>query len=307
MEDLKLDKFFFDKSYLQTEIEQLDLSGLTGGKLLRSRLVYLIGQCFELSDSDLLMLGRACELVHNATLTHDDVIDNSHTRRGAPSVPALINNKKSVLLGDYMLARALFEVSELGNAKLTQELTLTLKELVEGEWIQYENTNPYQITSTLYETLAIKKTGSLFRWCFLAPLLCAKDNKETTSLFSEFGEELGIIFQMTDDIIDFNEESKKSYGLDFRNNNINFVLQFVGSDHPELEKKFLQTEQITDLSKEDMQIITNSVAKAKTVVQRKVKRCEELLTTIEKKIGAQYIEHLEELKTLLSLITERVF
>ena len=307
MEDLKLDSFFFDKSYLKNEVEKLDLSGLTGGKLLRSRLVYLIGQCFGLDDDTLLKLGRACELVHNATLTHDDVIDNSHTRRGAPSVPALINNKKSVLLGDYMLARALYEVSEFNNSKLTQELTLTLKELVEGEWIQYENTNPYKITHTLYETLAVKKTGSLFRWCFLAPMVSAEDGKGTYELFSEFGEELGIIFQMTDDIIDFNKESKKSYGLDFRNNNINFVLQFVGSDFPELEKKFLQTEEITDLNEADMKIITDSVIKAKEVVQNKVKRCEELLVLIEKKLGAQSKEHLEELNTLLSLITERVY
>ena len=66
-----------------------------------------------------------------------------------------------------MLARALHELSDFNNPALTKELTLTLKELVEGEWIQYENTNPYEISSHLYQTLALKKTGSLFRWCLL--------------------------------------------------------------------------------------------------------------------------------------------
>lgn len=308
MDEMNLDDFYFEDSYIKGQMSDLDLSGLTGGKYLRSRLLYLTGELFNISPEDRIKLGRVVELVHNATLTHDDVIDNSHTRRGAPSVPALINNKKSVLLGDYMLARALHELSDFQNPKLTQELTLTLKELVEGEWIQYENTNPYEISTNLYETLAIKKTGSLFRWCFLAPLVAENPNSNQYDLYSEFGEKLGIIFQMTDDLIDFNKESKKSYGLDFRNNNINFVLHFVGTQYPEYKTKFLRTDEISDLTEEEMEIILKAKALAEKTVQEYLTRCHEILKTIKEKFHqGEDKTSLSEFSSILDLITDRVF
>lgn len=293
-------------------MKDVDLSGLTGGKYLRSRLLYLTGEIFELDIKDRIKLGRVVELVHNATLTHDDVIDNSHTRRGAPSVPALVNNKKSVLLGDYMLAKALHELSDFNNPALTKELTLTLTELVEGEWIQYENTNPYKITTTLYETLAVKKTGSLFRWCFLAPLVSKSNDTSNYDLYSEFGEKLGIIFQMTDDLIDFNKESKKSYGLDFRNNNINFVLHFVGTDYPELETKFLRTDDISELTDQEAQIINASLLEARSAINVHLERCRVILRMLKEKStvsGSTSPEHasLGEFNSILDLIADRVF
>lgn len=308
MDGMNLDDFYFEDSYIKERMTDVDLSGLTGGKYLRSRLLYLTGELFNTTEENRKKLGRVVELVHNATLTHDDVIDNSHTRRGAPSVPALVNNKKSVLLGDYMLARALHELSDFKNPKLTQELTLTLKELVEGEWIQYENTNPYEITTTLYETLALKKTGSLFRWCFLAPLVAKDPNSDLYPLLSEFGEKLGVIFQMTDDLIDFNTESKKSYGLDFRNNNINFVLHFVGMNHPEYSTKFLRAEEITDLSNEEMKIIQSSLELARETVQKNLKRCHSILETLKEKPNlGDGLTSLNEFSLILELITDRVF
>ena len=267
-----------------------------------------MGKLHDLTKKDCRKLGRVVELVHNATLTHDDVIDNSHTRRNAPSVPALINNKKSVLLGDYMLAKALHELSDFNNPPLTKQLTLTLKDLVEGEWIQYENTNPYEITSTLYNTLALKKTGSLFRWCFIAPHLTAKDSEEneTFYLLSEFGETLGIIFQMTDDLIDFNPQSKKSYGLDFRNNNINYVLHFMGEKYPELSTKLLRTEEIKDLSDSELVILKESITLAQENVQIHLKRCHEILEKMKEKYVHRDHTPLSEFSSILDLVADRV-
>lgn len=307
MSELNLDNFYFDDdSVLKTEMKDIDLSGLTGGKHLRSKLVLLIGNMFKLSSDTSLKLGRIVELVHNATLTHDDVVDNSHTRRGKESVPALINNKKSVLLGDYMLAKALHELSEYQNPKVTAELTLTLKDLVEGEWIQYDNTNPYQISTHLYETLAIKKTGALFRWCFLAPLLIHDKNSDDYQLYLELGEQLGVIFQMSDDVLDFHKDSKKTYGLDFTNNNINYVLHFVGLNHPELEKKFLQTENVDELNSSERNILEQAINTAKKSINLKVDRCTHI---IDKLRANQSQDHtvFEELDSLISLLTARVY
>lgn len=309
MSDLQLDDFYFDSaSYLKKEVTSLDLSGLTGGKHLRSKLIALIGNLYQLNPDNMTKLGRVVEMVHNATLTHDDVVDNSHTRRGKESVPALINNKKSVLLGDYMLAKALHELSEFNNPKLTAELTLTLKDLVEGEWIQYDNTNPYQISSNLYETLAIKKTGSLFRWCFLAPLLVSETNfKDLYPLYQEFGEQLGVIFQMSDDVIDFNPESKKTFGLDFKNNNINYVLHFAGKSCPKLEKTFLHAETLEDLDEYQRDVINTAVHSAKDSIDAKVKNCEIILKNIEESSSRKNHHELDELSQILQFITARVF
>lgn len=307
MGDLKLDDFYFDSdSIIKEQMSELDTNSLTGGKQLRSRLVSLIGSAHELEESSAQLLGRIVEMVHNATLTHDDVIDNSHTRRDAPSVPAQINNKKSVLLGDYMLARALHELSDFNNPKLTSELTLTLKDLVEGEWIQFENTNPFEIGFKTYEILARKKTGSLFRWCFLAPLLTSKKDEKLYELYQEFGEQLGIIFQITDDLIDFNPASKKSFGLDLANNNINFVLHFVGENYPELKRDFLQADSIETLSETQRNVIDQCLKIAKLDMKKKFEQANELLIQIERKLPNQP-DYIHELKTILDLLADRVF
>ncbi len=288
-------------------MEEIDLGALTGGKQLRSKLLFLAGELFNQDHKKLVNLGRIVELVHNATLTHDDVIDNSHTRRGVPSIPAQINNKKSVLLGDYMLARALHELSDFSNPKLTSELTLTLKELVEGEWIQYENTNPYDITRTLYETLALKKTGSLFRWCFVAPLVAHSPQSENYDLFAEFGQKLGVIFQMTDDLIDFNPESKKSYGLDFKNNNINFILQFIGVNYPEYAKSFLHKESLDELDDKEAEALKKSIESAKESIKEYLSRCQEILETLRVKLDLGDHASLKEFSNILDLIVDRVY
>ncbi len=307
-QDLKLDDFYFENSILKNELKDLDLNSLKGGKNLRSRLLKLTAKIFDLSEEDAAKLGRVVEMTHNATLTHDDVIDNSHTRRGAPSIPNLINNKKSVLVGDYMLAKALHELSDYQNPKLTQELTLTLKELVEGEWIQYENTNPYKITKTLYELLALKKTGSLFRWSFIAPLVAKDINGPLYELFSDFGEKLGIIFQMTDDLIDFNPESKKTYGLDFRNNNINYILHYIGVENPEKETLFLRTDEIFDLPAEDQALLISATARASKDIQEYISRCKSILKDIKAQLNpSNHDDYLSEFETILDLIAQRVF
>ena len=308
MSDLQLDSFYFDDSYMQQELAGVNLNGLIEGKHIRSRLLFLTGQLLTVDSPILSRLGRIVEMVHNATLTHDDVIDNAHTRRGHPSIPQLINNKKSVLLGDYMLAKALHELSDYQKPKLTQELTLTLKELVEGEWIQYEYTNPYTISNHIYNTLAIKKTGSLFRWSFIAPLHFTQYSPQLYQALQEFGEKLGLVFQMSDDIIDFNEQNQKNYGLDFKNNNINFVLLFFGRNHPELAKRWLQMEDISEMQAADKIELEKAIIEAKNIMRENLSRLKELCKEIKKELNlSDDSAPFQELCTLLDLISDRVF
>ena len=205
-----------------------------------------------------------------------------------------------------MLAKSLHELSEFQNPKLTQELTLTLKDLVEGEWIQFENTNPYEITKSLYERLAVKKTGSLFRWCFVAPIVAQNSQENIYDLLCEFGEQLGLIFQISDDLIDFSPESKKSYGLDFKNNNINYVLMHFGNLYPELKNQFLITETIEDLDQAQKNKLLKCVNFAKEDLAQKVEHCFKLNEQIKEKLGTGQALY-TELNDILSLMKSRVY
>lgn len=309
MNDLDLDEFLFDESYLAKEINDLDLSGLTDGKHIRSRILGLVGKAFGIDHKVLAKLGRIVEMVHNATLTHDDVIDNSHTRRGHPSIPNLINNKKSVLLGDYMLAKALHELSDFELPRLTQELTFTLTELVEGEWIQFENTNPYKISANLYQKLAEKKTGSLFRWAFVSPSHFSSKPVTSThyQMLEELGMKLGLIFQMSDDVIDFSKSNLKTYALDFKNNNLNYVLLILGRNHPELATKFLQMDEITSLNSEERRYLESAIVEARDNLKKHLDRCMEIIDDLKKEPAYVDPAPFQELCTILLLISDRIY
>jgi geranylgeranyl pyrophosphate synthase len=223
-ETLKLNSFFFDDDFVASELQGKDfLKVFTAGKNLRAQICTDFGRIFNVPEIELHILSRAAELVHNATLCHDDVIDQSEFRRNHKTSNAVIGNKKAVLLGDYILAKTLVEISELGRPELITELSLCLKKLVDGEWIQEKCTNPFTFKFDEYKRLAYNKTSSLFVWALKAPLLFQSASEETLQKVEELGNTLGLIFQIQDDIIDFSKQSKKQVYTDLINNNPNFV------------------------------------------------------------------------------------
>ena len=181
----------------------LNSTVLLGGKRLRPMLTVLMGDFFGLPHDVITPYARDIERIHAATLAHDDVVDEADTRRGLPSINAMASNKKAILAGDYLLAHVLYEVASRGDNRVVQGLSEVIAELVEGEWLQIENLKKADLTRHDVELVALKKTGSVIRWCCAAPALISNASGEIVGLARAMGEKLGIAFQLGDDILDF--------------------------------------------------------------------------------------------------------
>lgn len=217
------------------EIDQLlSKTVLFRGKKFRPTLCFLTGQLIGLDFPSLEPYARAAEFVHAATLAHDDVIDESPVRRNRPTLNARSSNARAVLAGDLLLARVMAELSQLGEIQIIHDLSNTVEELVHGEWLQLEARKIAKVSRTHLETVARKKTASLMIWCCTAPVRLKRMDDSFIPLFQMFGECLGIVFQMIDDIIDYDLKSEKPFGHDLREGLVNFVTLELLEENPKL-------------------------------------------------------------------------
>ncbi len=151
------------------------------------------------------------ELLHTATLVHDDVVDNADKRRGVWSINALFKNKVAVLMGDYLLSRGLMIAVEGKDYDFLQVITDTVKRMSEGELLQIRKTRKLDIDEETYFRVISDKTASLIETCCEIGSLSATDNKEYHSAMKSFGQSIGLAFQIRDDILDY-EGTFKSTG-----------------------------------------------------------------------------------------------
>ena len=151
------------------------------------------------------------ELLHTATLVHDDVVDNANKRRGVWSINALFKNKVAVLMGDYLLSRGLMIAVEGKDYDFLQVITDTVKRMSEGELLQIRKTRKLDIDEETYFRVISDKTASLIETCCEIGALSATDNKEYHIALKSFGQSIGLAFQIRDDILDY-EGTFKSTG-----------------------------------------------------------------------------------------------
>jgi len=143
------------------------------------------------------------ELLHTATLVHDDVVDNSDKRRGFWSVNKVFKNKAAVLMGDYLLARGLMLAESGKDFDFLGVITTTVKRMAEGELLQIQKTRKLNIDEPTYFRVISDKTASLLETCCQIGALSAVDNKDYYEAMRAYGEALGIAFQIRDDILDY--------------------------------------------------------------------------------------------------------
>ncbi|CAK7269031.1 coq1 putative hexaprenyl diphosphate synthase [Sporothrix epigloea] len=202
----------------------------------------------EPSSSDILpsqrRLAEITELIHTASLLHDDVIDHSESRRGAPSANLEFGNKMAVLAGDFLLGRASVALARLRNAEVVELLATVIANLVEGEFMQLKNTasdekHPVWSEETLqyYLQKTYLKTASLIsKSCRAAALLGGADNATVEAAYS-YGKNLGLAFQLVDDMLDYTRSAKelgKPAGADLELGLATAPLLFAWRDRPEL-------------------------------------------------------------------------
>jgi octaprenyl-diphosphate synthase len=172
---------------------------LAGGKRLRPVIAALAARATGTDPALALAVGCAAELIHTATLYHDDVVDDGRVRRGRPAARLVFGNGIVVLVGDFCLARALDTVAATGSLPLVQSLAATVTEMAEGEVAQLERAGNPEVTTDEYFDVIDRKTASLIAWC--ARVGGAVPAALDTTL-ARFGRAVGRAFQITDDILD---------------------------------------------------------------------------------------------------------
>ena len=179
-----------------------------GGKRMRPILMLLLAKNYGGVSSTTLNSAVGLELLHTASLVHDDVVDESAERRGQASVNATYNNKVAVLIGDYLLSTALLHVAYTNNETIIQNLAELGRTLARGEILQLSNIQNTEISEDVYYDVIKMKTAALFESCAAIGALSAGAHKDEVEKARLFGQNLGIIFQIRDDIFDYYESKE---------------------------------------------------------------------------------------------------
>lgn len=177
------------------------------GKRMRPMLILLMARNYGAVTDSTLNAAVGLELLHTASLVHDDVVDESGERRGQASLNATYNNKVAVLVGDYLLSTALLHVAYTGNKQIVQYLAELGRTLASGEILQLSNIRSQGISEDVYYQVIRQKTAVLFEACCAIGALSAGAAEADIVAAKEFGCNLGMIFQIRDDIFDYFESA----------------------------------------------------------------------------------------------------
>ena len=178
------------------------------GKLMRPILVLLVAKCYEKVNDSTYHLASAVELLHQGSLIHDDVVDESEKRRGKKSANAVYDNKMAVLLGDYVVSMALRQITATANVKSVDALSTLIGTLSEGEITQLNALDETTLSEALYFDIISKKTAILFSSCTSLSALLSGASEQDINAFRQFGHVAGLCFQIMDDILDYHDSSE---------------------------------------------------------------------------------------------------
>jgi octaprenyl-diphosphate synthase len=176
------------------------------GKMMRPMLVLLAAKFVGEVNERVLHAAVSLEMLHTASLVHDDVVDESDRRIGQKSVNALLDNKAAVLVGDFLLSKALYHAAATGSNRVVTWVSELGQTLADGELLQLANLDISDISEENYFEVISKKTASLFATCAKAGALLAGGGEEVVSELEDFGQKVGICFQMRDDLLDFDNQ-----------------------------------------------------------------------------------------------------
>ncbi|GAB2581525.1 polyprenyl synthetase family protein [Spirosoma areae] len=208
------------------------------GKQLRPMFVFLMaGVCGQITEST-YRGASLIELLHTATLVHDDVVDDSNYRRGFFSINALWKNKVAVLVGDYLLSRGLLLSVDHGDFDLLQLVSTAVREISEGELLQIEKARRLDITEAVYYEIIRQKTASLIAACCAVGARSVGVDQDTVGKARTFGEKVGIAFQIKDDLFDYGTaEIGKPLGIDIKEKKMTLPLIYALNKSGFMEKR----------------------------------------------------------------------
>lgn len=231
----------------------LDFVSSIKGKHIRPLILFLSAKLCGKYTIETLQYAVILELLHTATLIHDDVVDNAQERRGQPSVMARFDNRKAVLLGDYVLSQAIKIGLDTGNLPILRILSGLAQNLVEGELVQLVSSSKIMIDEERYFETIWKKTASLFASCSEMGALSVNAGEEQTEILRSIGKNLGVCFQIKDDMFDYFEQGDigKPTGNDIRDGKITLPLIYaLRTSPPERSETMMRLIRERDFSPE---------------------------------------------------------
>ena len=196
------------------------------GKQMRPLLVFLTARLNGDISESTFVAATLIELLHTASLVHDDIVDDAHERRGAFSVNALWNSKIAVLVGDYLLSKGLLISFEKARYDMLEIVSEAVKSMVEGELLQIQKARKLNIKEEDYYKIIISKTAALVSACTATGARSVTEDPDIIQLMKDFGENIGMAFQIRDDILDYevNGLTGKKIGNDIKERKITLPL-----------------------------------------------------------------------------------
>lgn len=216
----------------------------SNGKRLRAQLSLIASSPNKRKNKSRLKLASIIELLHTATLIHDDVVDQSQTRRGVQSVNNVWSNTHGVLIGDYIYSKAFILMVQIGDIKILKELANATNDISKGELIQLDALQNTSITLSKLENISYYKTGRLFEAAAKSGAMLANKDKKYESNISKCAKNLGILFQIKDDLLDYSLDEKvigKPVFQDLKEGKITYPFYFAYRNANKKQKNQLQT------------------------------------------------------------------
>ncbi len=263
------------------------------GKQVRPMFVFYCAKLFEGINDSTYRGASMVELLHTATLVHDDVVDDSDERRGFFSINALWKNKIAVLVGDYLLSKGLLLSVKNKDFHLLEIISEAVQAMSEGELLQIEKTRNLNLSEDVYFDIIKKKTASLIASCCAIGAASAGANAEQIKQMHLFGEKIGIAFQIKDDLLDYGDDDiGKPHGIDIKEKKLTLPIIYT----------------INNADKETRRFIINSIKNHNT----DKKRVAEVIRYVNEHDGIAYtrkamLRYKEEALEILNSISQNEF
>ena len=270
------------------------------GKQLRARLSLISSSVDRRQGKKRYKLAAIIELLHNATLVHDDVVDDSPTRRGVKSVNNIWTNAHGVLIGDYIYSKAFMLMVELGNSKILEELSSATNDISKGELIQLDAIGNKDISLSKLEDISYFKTGRLFEASARCGALLSDSKGSYVKNISECAKNLGIVFQIKDDLLDYlgkeNAIGKPAF-QDIKEGKVTYPFYFAYKNAGNKDKKILQTmlgnKKVSHLKVSKLINKLGGIIDTKNLAAKYIKKCKASALKIDKHIQKEMLKLLD--------------
>ena len=233
----------FEKGLLNITLSSSRLTGEiagyilgSGGKRLRPQLVIMMGEAIGVDLEKIMPIAYSVEILHTASLLHDDVVDGTEIRRSKPTANQVYGDKPALLAGDFLSATALDIIFSLENISLAQSVVRTIKKMAEGELKEIEYSASFHNNINVYLDIIYLKTASLFELCAVTPGIIAGLDSNRIAALADFGKRIGMAFQIVDDMINVYplEDDDKDACNDIFERKSTLPLIYLFNDRPDL-------------------------------------------------------------------------